>query len=86
MIKLPEPDYRHWETNQWGHAVQEPTSAYTSEAMHAYAAAVSAADNDVLREAIQHYEAALKLSWPEGAMGDAFDCWNHARILLEGDK
>lgn len=26
------------------------------------------------------YEQALKASWPEGAMGDAFDYWNQARI------
>lgn len=25
------------------------------------------------------YEQALKASWPEGAMGDAFDYWNAAR-------
>ena len=42
-------------------------------------------ERDALREAIQHYEAALKLSWPEGAKGGAFDCWNYARIALHGD-
>ena len=40
---------------------------------------------DALREAIQHYEAALKLSWPEGAKGGAFDCWNSARAALKGE-
>lgn len=28
---------------------------------------------------IELYEQALKASWPEGAMGDAFDYWNAAR-------
>ena len=28
---------------------------------------------------IELYEQALKASWPEGAIGDAFDYWNAAR-------
>ena len=28
---------------------------------------------------IELYEQALMASWPEGAMGDAFDYWNAAR-------
>ena len=28
---------------------------------------------------IELYELALKASWPEGAIGDAFDYWNAAR-------
>ena len=28
---------------------------------------------------IELYEQALKASWPEGAMGDAFDYWNAVR-------
>jgi len=34
---------------------------------------------------IECYEQALKASWPEGAMGDAFDYWNAAR-KMQGDK
>ena len=29
---------------------------------------------------IELYEQALKASWPEGAIGDAFDYWNAARM------
>ena len=35
---------------------------------------------DELLEAIELYEQALKASWPDGAMGDAFDYWNAARV------
>jgi hypothetical protein len=35
-----------------------------------------------LREAIKHYEAALKLSWPEGAKGEVWEHWNEARRVL----
>jgi len=38
--------------------------------------------NARLREAIKHYEAALKLSWPEGAKGKAWEHWNEARRVL----
>lgn len=37
----------------------------------------------VLEQAIQHYEAALKARWPEGAMGESFGHWNSARAALE---
>lgn len=36
----------------------------------------------VLRECIELYEQALSASWPEGAMGDAYEYWNQARIAL----
>jgi len=52
----------------------------------AYAAAVSAAENARLREAIQHYEAALKEAWPEGAKGKSFEHWNTARIAVQGSQ
>ena len=35
--------------------------------------------------AIELYEQALKASWPDGAMGDAFDYWNSARAVLKGE-
>ena len=35
-----------------------------------------------LREAIKLYDQALMESWPEGAMGDAFDYWNAARATI----
>jgi hypothetical protein len=66
-----------------------PTEAvpiYTKNQLHAYAAAVSAADNARLREAIQHYEAALKEAWPEGAKGKSFEHWNSARIAIHGSQ
>jgi hypothetical protein len=37
----------------------------------------------VLEQAVQHYEAALKARWPEGAMGESFGHWNSARAALE---
>lgn len=33
----------------------------------------------VAQKRIKLYEQALKASWPEGAIGKAFDCWNAAR-------
>ena len=41
------------------------------------------ADNAKLREALMHYDAALKSSWPYGAKGDAWEHWNEARITLQ---
>jgi len=38
-----------------------------------------------LHKQIECYEQALKASWPDGAMGDAFDYWNAAR-KMQGDK
>lgn len=35
-----------------------------------------------LRIALNHYEQALKASWPEGAKGEAFTHWNEARKAL----
>lgn len=40
----------------------------------------------VLREAISHYDKALKHAWPEGAMGESFHHWNEARKLLEATQ
>lgn len=37
---------------------------------------------DDLLAAVELYEKALQASWPEGAMGDAFDYWNSARITI----
>jgi len=37
----------------------------------------------VLEQAVQHYEAALKARWPEGARGESFGHWNSARAALE---
>jgi hypothetical protein len=57
--------------------------------IHTHAAAVSAdlsAENARLREAIQHYEAALKEAWPEGAKGKSFEHWNTARIAVHGSR
>jgi hypothetical protein len=61
-------------------------TVFNAKQMHAYAAAVSAADNARLREAIQHYEAALKEAWPEGAKGKSFEHWNAARIAVQGSQ
>jgi Fe-S-cluster-containing dehydrogenase component len=38
--------------------------------------------NDQQRAAIQHYEAALKAAFPEGATGEVFNHWNEARKAL----
>lgn len=35
------------------------------------------------KEAIEHYEAALKEAFPSGATGDVFYHWNEARKALE---
>lgn len=40
----------------------------------------------VLREAISHYDKALKHAWPEGAMGESFHHWNEARKLLKSTQ
>ena len=40
------------------------------------------AERDELNAAIELYEQALMASWPEGAMGDAFDYWNAARAAI----
>lgn len=32
-----------------------------------------------IAELVELYEQALTASWPDGAMGDAFDFWNAAR-------
>jgi hypothetical protein len=37
----------------------------------------------VSKEAIAHYEAALKEAFPSGATGDVFHHWNEARKALE---
>ena len=37
----------------------------------------------VLREAVQHYESALRDAWPEGAKGASWEFWNRARAALE---
>jgi hypothetical protein len=39
--------------------------------------------NQMLLEAIECYEDALKLSYPEGAEGLVFDSWNDARAAIE---
>ena len=39
-----------------------------------------------LREQVILYEQALLASWPEGAMGDAFDFWNAARNLAATEQ
>lgn len=39
--------------------------------------------NEALRLAVMHYDAALKGSWPYGAKGDAWEHWNEARIILQ---
>jgi hypothetical protein len=44
------------------------------------------AENARLREAIRHYEAALKEVWPEGAQGRTLDHWNAARIAIHGSQ
>ena len=36
-------------------------------------------DMAAAQKRIELYEQALKASWPEGAIGDAFDYWNAAR-------
>ena len=36
-----------------------------------------------MKEAIKHYEAALKEAFPRGATGDVFHHWNEARKILE---
>ena len=36
-----------------------------------------------MKEAIEHYEAALKEAFPSGATGDVFHHWNEARKALE---
>lgn len=41
---------------------------------------------DELLSAAELYEQALKASWPEGAMGDAFDYWNSARAAIASVK
>ena len=74
-IPLPEPRRLNGESEY----------AYEADQMHAHAAAVSAYDNATLREAVKHYEAALKARWPEGAKGESFEHWNAARAAL-GDK
>jgi hypothetical protein len=91
-LPLPEPwDYCYeWDGpygtrkfSQASHNGNRPDRSvpiYTADKMHAHAAAVSAQDNARLREAIQHYEAALKEAWPEGAKGKSFEHWNTARI------
>ncbi len=40
------------------------------------------AQPESLRIALDHYEQALKASWPEGAKGEAFTHWNEARKAL----
>ena len=35
---------------------------------------------------IELYEQALIASWPEGAMGDAFDYWNQARAATDSTQ
>lgn len=40
------------------------------------------AQPESLRIALNHYEQALKASWPEGAKGEAFTHWNEARKAL----
>ncbi|CAB4138781.1 hypothetical protein UFOVP344_53 [uncultured Caudovirales phage] len=54
----------------------------TTEALQADNAKLQA-DNAKLREALMHYDAALKSSWPYGAKGDAWEHWNEARITLQ---
>ena len=45
------------------------------------------AERDELKDAIELYEQALMASWPEGAMGDAFEYWNAARAAIaKGEK
>jgi hypothetical protein len=44
------------------------------------------AENARLREAIQHYEAALKQALPGGAQGRTLDHWNSARIAVQGSQ
>jgi len=73
-VPLPEPTPGCW----W--------DAEAIAAMHTYAAAVSARENARLREAIRHYEAALKEAWPEGAKGKSFEHWNSARIAIHGSQ
>jgi hypothetical protein len=58
----------------------EQTTSIAQEATSALASRDRAMD--ALREAIKHYEAALKLSWPEGAKGKAWEHWNSARAAL----
>lgn len=38
---------------------------------------------EFIKEAINHYESALKLAFPAGASGHVFHHWNEARKLLE---
>jgi hypothetical protein len=59
---------------------------FDADQLHDYAAAVSAQDNARLRKAIQHYEAALKEAWPEGAKAKSFEQWNSARIAIHGSQ
>jgi hypothetical protein len=70
----------------WGDGLTPEIARRLVEAGHAHAAAVSAAENARLREAIQHYEAALKEAWPEGAKGKSFEHWNAARIAVQGSQ
>jgi len=42
--------------------------------------------NDQQRAAMQHYEAALKTAFPEGATGEVFNHWNEARKALRNDS
>ena len=45
------------------------------------------AERDELKAAIELYEQALMTSWPEGAMGDAYEYWNAARAAIaNGEK
>jgi hypothetical protein len=70
----------------WGYELTPEIARRLVEAGHAHAAAVSAAENARLREAIKHYEAALKDVWPEGARGKSFEHWNSARIAIHGSQ
>lgn len=40
-------------------------------------------ENYKLKQAIECYEQALTCSWPEGALGDAFEYWNSARRITD---
>ena len=56
---------------------------YEADQMNAYADACVAQETAALRDAVRHYEAALKAAWPHGARGPSFEHWNSARAALK---
>jgi hypothetical protein len=77
-VPLPEPVQIGLEEYDWN--TFRPALGYTADQMREYAAAVSAADNAALREALTHISLCS-----QNSMSSKEECGRIARAALEGE-